>query len=523
MSAGGGTTNDDVPTATGSERLRLLVVDDDEMDRLAVRRCLRQSGVSAKVDEARSAAETLERLSGAEYDCVLLDYYLPDMPGLSLFQRMRAVAPDVPVVMFTGRGDEDIAVELMKSGAADYLPKASMSPERLAAAVRHARELATASVARRAAEEKVRAEESRFRTLANAIPQLAWMTDPSGARHWFNDRWFEYTGTTLEEMEGWGWRKVHHPDHVDRVTHLVLRSCASGEPWEDTFPLRGKDGAFRWFLSRALPIRGASGNIVGWIGTNTDVTDQKNAEAERERLLALEHEARSKAERATKAREELLAIVAHDLRNPLQVVTSASARLASAVKDEKLVQYAHFIQRSARDMDRLVSDLLDISSMESGSFSVRRRKVALPTLLNEVCEQFDSAARERHISLLRDVDGALTLLRADGDRLKQVISNLLGNALKFTPEGGRVSVTAHERDGEAEIAVQDSGPGISPENLPRIFDRFWQGDRASRSGAGLGLAICKGIVEAHRGRIWAESTLGSGTTFYVRVPTGAGV
>jgi PAS domain S-box-containing protein len=411
----------------------------------------------------------------------------------------------------------------MKSGAADYLPKASMSPERLAAAVRHARELATVSVARRAAEEKVRAEETRFRTLANAIPQLAWMADASGARHWFNDRWFEYTGTTLAEMEGWGWRNVHHPDHVDRVSDLVRRSCATAESWEDTYPLRGKNGAYRWFLSRAVPIHGASGNIVGWIGTDTDVTDQKNAEGERERLLALEQEARSKAERATRGREELLAIVAHDLRNPLQAVTTVAEILVSSLQSEKLIQHAQSVQLSAREMDRLVSDLLDISSMESGSFSVRLSTADLSTLLKEVCEQFDSAARERHIALVRDIDAAPKLRRADGDRLKQVISNLLGNALKFTPEGGKISVTAHERDGDAEIVVQDSGPGIPTEDLPLIFDRFWRGDRASRSGAGLGLAICKGIVEAHRGRIWVESTVGSGTAFYVRVPMGEGV
>jgi PAS domain S-box-containing protein len=121
-------------------------------------------------------------------------------------------------------------------------------------------------------------EDARFRALADAIPQLAWMTDASGWIYWYNQRWFDYTGTTLEEMQGWGWQKVHHPDHVQRVTERIQRSFDTGEPWEDTFPLRARDGVYRWFLSRALPIRDNDGNIGGWLGTNTDITDRLEAE-----------------------------------------------------------------------------------------------------------------------------------------------------------------------------------------------------------------------------------------------------
>ena len=121
-------------------------------------------------------------------------------------------------------------------------------------------------------------QETRFRALADAIPQLAWMADANGWIHWYNQRWYDYTGTTLEEMQGWGWQNVHHPDHVHRVTERIQRSFDTGEPWEDTFPLRGTEGSYRWFLSRALPIRGDDGHIVGWLGTNTDITDRLDAE-----------------------------------------------------------------------------------------------------------------------------------------------------------------------------------------------------------------------------------------------------
>ncbi|HBE35824.1 MAG TPA: hypothetical protein DD990_32115, partial [Cyanobacteria bacterium UBA11368] len=128
---------------------------------------------------------------------------------------------------------------------------------------------------RKQAELALQESESRFRTLADNIAQLAWMTDSNGWIFWYNQRWFDYTGTTLAEMQGWGWEKVHHPDHIERVVEHWSHCLKIGEPWEDTFPLRGKDGNYRWFLSRAIPIRDEAGNVVRWFGTNTDISDRK--------------------------------------------------------------------------------------------------------------------------------------------------------------------------------------------------------------------------------------------------------
>ena len=336
------------PSAIGAP-LRILLVEDDELDRRAVRRCLQQCGVPAIAEDATSAEETLQRIASVRYDCVLLDYYIPGVTGLALFQKIRDVAANMPVVIFTGRGDEDIAVELMKAGAADYLPKASLTPERLAASLRHIIELSGAAEARRRAEEELRAQEARFRTLVNAIPQLAWMADRTGARYWFNDRWYDYTGTSFEEVRGWGWRKLHHPDHSDRVLQTMRRSFEAGEPWEDTHPLRGKDGTYRWFLSRALPIRGEDGSITNWLGTNTDITEQKNAESERERALALEQRVRGAAERATRARDEVMAIVAHDLRNPMNTIATSATIIGDSL--EKRAEQGVDISNPALSVD----------------------------------------------------------------------------------------------------------------------------------------------------------------------------
>ena len=129
-----------------------------------------------------------------------------------------------------------------------------------------------------ASEKALRESEVRFRELADNISQFAWTADQSGWRYWYNKRWYDYTGTTFDEMQGWGWQKVHHPEHVDRVVQRIRQSFETGTPWEDTFPLRGRDGSYRWFLSRALPIRNEAGDVIRWFGTNTDITDQIEAE-----------------------------------------------------------------------------------------------------------------------------------------------------------------------------------------------------------------------------------------------------
>lgn len=184
--------------------------------------------------------------------------------------------------------------------------------------------------ARKAAEENLRESEARFRAMADNIPQLAWMARPDGFIFWYNRRWFDYTGTTLEDMQGWGWRKVQHPEHVERVVARIQRSWDTGEPWEDTFPLRGADGQYRWFLSRARPIADAAGRIVLWFGTNTDVTEQRQAE---ELRLLLAREVDHRAKNALTVVQALLrATPAHDVavKRYAQAVAGRVAAMARA-------------------------------------------------------------------------------------------------------------------------------------------------------------------------------------------------
>jgi len=226
------------------------------------------------------------------------------------------------------------------------------------------------------------------------------------------------------------------------------------------------------------------------------------------------------AEQASRQRDEVLAMVAHDLRNPLNLaLTCASFLLEGSPRlgpPER--EQLQMIVRAAGQMNRLIRDLLEVSEMEAGNLSIEARSQRLEPLIREACAVQTHAATRLSIEISCDFDGELPRVTVDRDRMHQVLGNLLGNAIKFTGEGGTVHVRV-ERDGAhwVRVSVADTGAGIDEVDLPHVFDRFWQ-VRRSREGAGLGLAISRAIVAAHGGEIWAESQLGQGSTFYFRLP-----
>ncbi|MEG4215040.1 PAS domain S-box protein [Microcoleus sp. Pol14C6] len=365
--------------------------------------------------------------------------------------------------------------------------------------------------------------EARFRALADNIAQLAWMTDPTGGSLWFNQRWFDYTGTTLEEMLGWGWQQVHHPEHLDRVVEKFRRCIETGELWEDTFPLRGKDGSYRWFLSRAVAIRDDRGKVLRWCGTNTDITDRKLAEAERERLLAREKEAREEAEQANRVKDEFLAVLSHELRTPLNPIVGWTKLLRSNVLTPEKQRYAlETIERNAKLQTQLIEDLLDVSGILQGKVSLNIAPVDLAGVIGAAIETVRLAAQVKSIQISTQFAPHLGSVLGDAGRLQQVVWNLLSNAVKFTPPGGKIEVVLDRVDTRAQITVTDTGKGIEPDFLPYVFDYFRQADSTMTrkfGGLGLGLAIVRHLVELHGGTVKSDSPgEGKGTTLTVRIP-----
>ena len=228
------------------------------------------------------------------------------------------------------------------------------------------------------------------------------------------------------------------------------------------------------------------------------------------------------AQKAIRAREEVLAVVSHDLRNPLGVITLSAeviARLpAGADVGGRAREMVVPIRRAAKRMDQLIHDLLDAAAIEAGHFSLEREPQEIRSLVDEVVQMMQPLAQERSLRLEASLEGELPAVEADRSRLLQVFSNLVGNAIKFTPEGGQVRIGARTEGDTLRFAVEDTGAGIAEDVLPRVFDRYYQAKTAWRAGAGLGLYIVKGIVEAHGGKVWAESRLGAGSKFFFTVP-----
>jgi signal transduction histidine kinase len=287
---------------------------------------------------------------------------------------------------------------------------------------------------------------------------------------------------------------------------------------------------FRHFGSeRAIPVsdthfvvhESATGRILGSATITRDISDIKRARDEREAAIRELEEVNRKLHRAVRARDEVLGIVAHDLRNPLSSIVFEAAFLKRQCAGVGGCgpESALAIHRSATHMNRLIQDLLDVTRLEAGGIGLERHRVPTRQVVAESMDAHSAIAATTSVELRLEAAGDVPDVWADRDRLLQVLENLIGNALKFTGRGGSVTVGAVPRDGEVLFSVSDTGVGISAEDAPHIFDRFMQVRKDERGGAGLGLAIVKGIVEAHGGRVWVVSTLGHGATFFFTIPT----
>jgi len=378
----------------------------------------------------------------------------------------------------------------------------------------------------RQAEAALRQSEERFRLLADTMPQIVWTTRPDGYHDYFNERWYEFTGMPRPHEpggeydptgtgQGWNWKTYLHPDDYEPTLATWTRSLATGEPYHVEYRFKRHDGQYRWFIGRALPLRGDDGGIVRWFGTLTDIDDQKRTAQQRDALI-------ERLREADVAKDEFLAMLAHELRNPLAPIRNAIALLGreslTAPADRALVmsrrQLAHLV--------RLVDDLLEVARVSRGKIELRPEPVMLQHVVHSVVDGLaESLEQRRQIIRVRMPERPLRIV-ADPVRLAQVIDNLLTNASKYTNAGGEIAVRARQDGDAVRIDVRDTGIGIAPEHLPRLFTLFSQVDTAidrSRGGLGIGLALVRRLVELHGGTVEAHSDgPGRGSTFTVHLP-----
>ncbi len=480
--------------------------------------------------------------------------------------------------------------------------------------------------------------------LAESIPQLVWIADAQGHADWFNQRWFQYTGLDPQSSRGGGLSSIVHPDDAQRARARWAVSVASGEPFDIEYRLRRADGAHRWHLGRAVPLRGGDGRILEWLGTCTDIDDQKRAQEEVQRARGrAEEAAHAEARRAAELfavldsipdalvlhdgagrvvrtnaaadrilgyggevgrrtgdpgaglhvfrangqrlppedmpvvralrgdevrgmelrleregaapvwlsasaapirgqdgelhgvvtimtditsihalqeqREDLIRAISHDLRTPLTVVMAQSQMLARRPDEPAtVVRRADSIRTSAARMATMIGDLVDVVRLEAGQVAVEPRPVALAPFAAELRDRLRGALPVERLRL--EVPEALPPVLADPPRLERILVNLIANALKYSPPETEAILSADRQDERIRITVTDRGPGISPDEVPYLFDRFWRSPSVltKKEGLGLGLHITRLLVEAHGGDIAVESVLGKGSAFHVRLP-----
>ncbi|HXI57861.1 MAG TPA: ATP-binding protein [Polyangia bacterium] len=348
----------------------------------------------------------------------------------------------------------------------------------------------------------------RFRFMAESMPQKIFTAQPGGALDYLNQQWTEFTGLTFDEIKQLGWTHLVHPDDLEENIRVWKHALATGEPLQFEHRFRDAEGIYHWHLSRACAMRGAFGEITMWIGSSTDIDKMKRTEQ------AL-HD-------ADRRKDDFLAMLGHELRNPLAPILTALQLMKLRGQATGAEREREVIERQVRHVARMVDDLLDVSKITRGKISLHRGPVEIALVTAKAIEIAGPIIEARAHRLCLDV--ATEGLTVDGDpfRLSQVVANLLTNAALYTPHGGRIDLSARREGTEVVIDVIDTGIGIEPELLPRIFDMFTQGERPidrAEGGLGLGLGLVHSLVKLHEGSVAADSCgPGMGSHFSVRLP-----
>lgn len=381
---------------------------------------------------------------------------------------------------------------------------------------------------RRRAEDALRESERRLRAIFDqAIAGIA-QTDPDGRFLHVNERYCEIAGRSAAELSNCSLADITHPDDLPRHQELFRGLMGTGDHFVTEARYVRPNGTVVWVRQQVSAVRDGDGAPRVGFAIVEEVTERKRAEAEKDEALSRERSARAEAEGANRSKDEFLAVLSHELRTPLTAITGWLRLLRlGAVDAEGSVRALEAVERNANVLARLVEDLLDASRIVSGKLKLEVRPVSLSATVRAALDVIGPAVEAKRIRVATRLGPDSDLVLGDPERLQQVLWNLLSNAVKHTPADGTIDVSSAKSNGSLVVTVSDSGPGISPELLPRVFERFHQADSTQNrrhSGLGLGLAVVRHVVEMHGGSVVAGSAgEGRGARFTVRLPSFAGI
>ena len=459
----------------------VLLIEDNPGDARLIREVLDESArVEYQLQCADLLSTGLERLDKAGIDVVLLDLGLPDSQGLDTLSKVCAQAPEVPIVILTGLDDEINALQALRQGAQDYLVKGDVDSKMLWRAIRHA-------IERKRTEITLETSRESLRNVINNNHDGIVIIDANRVIRFVNPAAEAVLDRQSDDLLG---ELFQYPVPQGQTVEV---SIVRGD---------GEPSILEMYLAET-EWEGES----AYLASLHDITKSKRIEQVLREL--------------DRMRSEFVSHVSHELRTPLQSIKGFTKLMlgGKATAPETREEFLKIMDGQSEYLERLIGNLLDMSLLESGAFSIQKQRLPVRELFQHVMRGFHGIAIGSDIPIKEDISPTLPEMNIDGERLKQVMFNLLGNAIKFSPDGGGVAVRAEVKDGELLVQVIDHGMGIPKETLPYLFERFYRaGKTASIGGTGLGLYVSREIIEAHGGRIWVESKLGKGSTFSFTLP-----
>ncbi|MHC5860454.1 hybrid sensor histidine kinase/response regulator [Nostoc sp.] len=546
-------------------KVNILLVDDKLENLLALEAILEKLGEN--LVRATSGEEALRCLLHQDFAVILLDVQMPGMDGFetATLIRNRGRSRHTPIIFLTAFSTSDqMLFKGYALGAVDYLLK-PLDPNILTSKVTVFVELfkKTEAVKQQAAQlvavnTELRQSEERFRSLSTCSPVGIFETDTEGNCKYTNPRYQAICGLKASESLEKRWLESVHPEDRERAIASWSAYIYEGRDYSEEFRFQTAQASIRWVQVRSSPMLSSQGELLGYVGTLEDITERKQAEEVRAQVIR-EQTARQEAEAANRMKDEFLAVLSHELRTPLTSMLGWSKILRAKKLDDKATSRAlEAIERNAISQMQLIEDILDVSRIIRGQLRLNVSAVNLISVMEAALEAVRPLAETKDIQLNTVLDTTVGSVYGDPARLQQIVWNLLTNAIKFTPKGGRVEVKLstyfgfsisdfglgsdsenlessntdessslkskiqNSKSQYAQIEVIDTGIGISSEFLPKVFERFRQADSTttrSHNGLGLGLAIVRHLVELHKGTILAQSSgSGQGATFTVRLP-----
>lgn len=494
--------------------LRILVIDDDRIDAMSIKKALLSVESGLKIEYALNAASALGILEKEEFDCIFSDLKLPDLDGINLMQKIREMGIKTPVVILTSYGDEKVAAEAIRAGASDYIPKSLISPEGLSMSLRNAIKNYENEKHRLEIEQALIESEKRLKEAQKLALIGSFEFDPESKKLIVSDECKRIFGfKSNKNVLFTRFLKEIHEEDYSAVLQAINQAIKTKETQSIDFRLK-TDAGYRYLNTMFYYDKDSEKKGNRFLGTVQDITERKKNEAELRRAKEI-------AEESLMIRERFLANISHEIRTPMNGIIGLTNILLGMEKNPEKIEYLKAIKSSGDNLMVIINDLLDLAKIQSGKMKFEEIDFDLFEQLMTTLKILEVKAKEKNIRLLFDFDNQInSKIKGDFYRLNQVIVNLIGNAIKFT-ERGEVKLKVsflHKIDGKQylQFDVSDTGIGIPEDKISYIFESFTQANTDTErkyGGTGLGLSICKQLVELQGGKIWVKSQVGEGSVF----------